>query len=547
MRFPIRSKTLVALVVLLLLLVPLSSCAPAAEPEPAPVVVVEEPVAPVVEEEPVVAEPPVEEPVEEPEEEPVEEIIEPSGTLVVAHSEKMEALDPQARLQIHSYNIALMIYDSLVNVSDNGEVLPRLATSWEQVDELTWKFTLRDDVTFHNGEPFTSESVKFTLDRLTNPDTGSAQAGVWAAYVDVDTSDPYVALIQTSVPDGTILTNLALTAMLPPVAGPTLDFTTEAIGTGPFKFVERVLDDHLTMEANEDYWGDVPRIQTVIIRDIPEATTMVSAFETGEVDLVWGIPPEERDRLDSLPGLSVVENPTFTVRFLWMNAGIEPFNNPDVRAAIRHAIDIDAIVDVLFAGQAVKATGCVAQGVVGYCQQQPHAYDPEKAIELLAQAGYPNGFDTEIKVPTYLPKQREKAEVIAGYLADVGINAQVVIQDQALWIEDLLALNWDLNLLGTGTITGDADFTLRRIYDSAAKRTGYENEELDELLRSQQSEGDLDTRLNMLCQACDILWNDGPTLWTFQTTWLYGVSDRVEGFSPRFNQFIYFNELSLVD
>jgi len=540
MRFSKSSKIIIALVALLMVLIPLSSCAPKATPEP-----VEEVVETAEEVEEVVE---TEEPeVVEATEEPVEEPTGPSGTLVVAHSEKMESLDPQARLQIHSYNIAVMLYDTLVNVSDDGEIMPRLATAWEQTDPLTWKFTLRDDVTFHNGEPFTSESVKFTLDRLTNPDTGSAQAGVWAAYVDVDTSDPYVAVIKTSVPDGTILTNLALTGMLPPVAGPSIDFTTNAVGTGPFKFVERVLDDHLTMEANENYWGDVPAIQTVIIRDIPEATTMLSAFETGEVDLVWGIPPEERDRVDNLPGLSVVEYPTFTVRFLWMNAGVEPFDNPLVRDAVRYAIDIDAIVDVLFAGQAIRATGCVAKGVVGYAPQPEFAYDPEKAIELLTEAGYPDGFDTEIKVPTYLPKQKEKAEVIAGYLADVGINAQVVIQDQALWIEDLLALNWDMNLLGTGTITGDADFTLRRIYTSAAKRTGFESEELDELLVAQQGEVDLDTRLGLLDDACSILWDDGPTVWTFQTTWLYGVSDKVQGFTPRFNQFIYFNELSLAD
>lgn len=538
MRFSKSSKILIALVALLLVIFPLSSCTPKSTPPPEPVEL-ETVEAPVDEA--------TEAPVEAATEAPVEEPTEPSGTLVVAHSEKMESLDPHARLQIHSYNVAVMLYDTLVNVSDDGKILPRLATSWEQIDPLTWKFVLRDDVTFHNGEPFTSESVKYSLDRIVNPDTGSAQSGVWAAYEDVDTSDPYVALIKTSKPDGTILTNLALTAMLPPEAGLSIDFSTNAVGTGPFKFVERVLDDHLTMEANEDYWGEVPAIQTVIIRDIPEATTMVSAFETGEVDLVWGIPPEEKDRLDNLPGLSVVEYPTFTVRFLWMNAGVEPFDNPLVRDAVRYAIDIDAITEVLFAGQAIRATGCVAKGVVGYSPQPEYAYDPEKAIELLTEAGYPDGFDTEIKVPLYLPKQKEKAEVIAGYLSEVGINAQVVVQDQALWIEDLLALNWDMNLLGTGTITGDADFTLRRIYTSSANRTGYESEELDALLASQQAEVDFDTRLDMIDQACGILWDDGPTVWTFQTTWLYGVSDKVQGFIPRFNEFIYFNELSLTD
>lgn len=469
----------------------------------------------------------------------------PTGTLRVAHSEKMEALDPQARLQIHSYNVALMIYDSLVDVDDEGNVLPRLATSWELVDENTWKFTLREGVKFHNGEPFTSESVKFTLDRVVNPDTKSPQASVWTSYDTVDTSDPYVALIKTKEPMGTMLTNLALTAMLPPEAGKTLDFATEAIGTGPFKFVEWKLDDHLTLEANEEYWGDVPKIKTVIIRDIPEATTRASALETGEVDFLWGVTPEERERLDSLPDISVIDYPTYTVRFLWLNAGREPFTKPEVRDAVRYALDLDAILETIFAGQGVRATGCIAKGVVGYCEQPPYAYDPEKAKELLVEAGYPDGFEAEVKVPTYLPKQKELAEVIAAYLGEIGIKVKVTIQDQALWIEDLMALNWDMNLLGTGTITGDADFTLRRIYQSSAKRTGFYSDELDQLLIGQQSVLDADERLDMLCQACNILWDDGPTIWLFQTSWLYGFRDNVKGFVPHYNEFIYFDKMYL--
>ncbi len=473
------------------------------------------------------------------------EVSGPQGTLVVAHGEKLESIDPQARLQIHSYNVALMIYDSLVDVSESGEILPRLATEWELLDENTWKFTLREGVKFHNGEPFTSESVKFTLDRIVDPETKSAQSGVWANYDHTETPDEYTAIVKTKAPMGTMLTNLALTAMLPPEAGKTMDFSTEAIGTGPFKFVEWVLDDHLTLEANTEYWGEVSKVETVIERWIPETTTRMSALEKGEVHLVWGVPPEEKERLDAVPDVTVVEYPTYTVRFLWMNGGREPFDNPKVRDAIRYAIDFDTIIDTLFQGQGVRATGCVAEGVFGYCKQEPYPYDPEKAKALLAEAGYPDGFETEVKVPTYLPKQKELAEVIAAYLGDIGIDLKVTIQDQALWIEDLLALNWDMNLLGTGTITGDADFTLRRIYQTSAERTGYYDDKLNELLVEQQSVLELDKRLDMLCDACAILWDEGPTIWLFTTKWLYAHRDNVQGFTPRLNEFFYYNEISL--
>jgi peptide/nickel transport system substrate-binding protein len=247
-------------------------------------------------------------------------------------------------------------------------------------------------------------------------------------------------------------------------------------------------------------------------------------------------------------GISVITYPTSTNRFLWMNGEREPFSDPLVRDAIRYAIDIDAIIEELFAGQGVRATGCVAEGVYGYSEQPAYSYDPDKARELLAEAGYKDGFQTEMKViPTIFPKQKEMAEVIAAYLADVGIEAKVTMQDQTLWIDDLLSLNWDMNLLGTGTITGDADFTLRRIYQTDAKRTGYYNDEVNTLLVEQQSVLDNEKRLEMLDTACSILWDDGPTVWLFQTTLLYGMNDRVKGFTPRSNEFIYYDKMYLED
>jgi peptide/nickel transport system substrate-binding protein len=471
----------------------------------------------------------------------------PQGTLTVAHGEKLEALDPQARLQIHSYNVALMIYDSLVDLSEAGEPLPRLATDWQLLDENTWEFTLREGVEFHNGEPFTCESVKFTLDRIVDPETNSAQSGVWANYTETECPTPYTAIVRTSAPMGTMLTNLALTAMLPPEAGETMDFSTEAIGTGPFEFVEWVLDDHLTLQANTEYWGDVPKVQTVIERWIPEETTRVSALEVGEVDLVWGVPPEEKARLDEAPNVVTVEHPTYFNRFLWMNGGREPFDDPNVRDAMRYAIDIDTIIETIFVGEAVRADSCVAEGVFGYCPQELYPYDPDRAKALLEEAGYPDGFETEMKVATFLPKHMELAEAIAAYLSTIGIDAEITLQDQALWIDDLLALNWDLNLLGTGTITGDADFTLRRIYQTSAERTGYYNDELNELLVEQQSVLDLDERLDMICDACEILWDDGPTVWLFTQQLLYAHRDRVEGFVPRLNEFFYYDEISLAE
>lgn len=462
----------------------------------------------------------------------------PSGELKIAHGETLDSLDPQAFSQIYAINIATLLYDPLVSIAEDGTVEPVLAASWEQVDDLTWKFNFRPSVKYQNGDDFTCESVKYTLDRVVNPETGSAFAGIWADYDHTDCQDDLTAIVVTKKPLGTMLSNLALTVILPASAGSDFDFSSNANGTGPYKLVSWSQDGDLVMEANAEYWGDVPKTQKVIFKNIPEDTTRVTAFETGEVDLIWGLGSEEAARLAENNDLEIVTYPTYYLRFLWMNAGVKPFDDPLVREAMRYAIDIPAIIDSLFTDQAIPATGCIAKGVIGYCEQPAFTYDPEKAKSLLAEAGYPNGFETEIKFTDNLPKQKELAQTISAYLSEVGINAAVVPQDQSVWVQELLALDWQLNLAGTTTITGDGDFTLSRIYLTSANRTGYSNAEVDELLTQQKQIVNLEEREDMMCQVCNTLWNEGPTVWLFNSMTSYGIHDYVKGFEPQTNQIL---------
>lgn len=463
----------------------------------------------------------------------------PTGELKIAHGEILDSLDPQAFAQIYALNISLLLYDPLVRIDDDGQVVPVLATSWEQQDDFTWKINLQPDVLFQDGEKFTCDSVKFTLDRVVSPEAKSALAGIWGDYDHTDCVDDITAVVVTKKPMGTFLSNLALTVMLPANAGADFDFSTQANGTGPYKLISWSHDADLVLEANAEYWGELAKTKTVVFKNIPDVTTRVAAFETGEVDFIWGLPPEEAARLSDVEGLEVITHPTFYLRFLWMNAGVEPFNNEKVRDAMRYAIDVNSIIGALFPNQALPATGCIAQGVLGYCKQPEYPYDPEKAKSLLAESGYPEGFDTEIKFATHLPRQKELAETLAAYLGEIGINVSLIQQDQSLWVQDLLAMNWQLNLAGTTTITGDGDFTLSRIYMSTAKRTGYDNLEIDNLLADQQQSVDLSQREEMMCQVCNILWDDGPTIWLFNSLHSYGIHDYVKGYEPKTNQFIY--------
>jgi len=463
------------------------------------------------------------------------------GTVTFASAEVPEALDPTISLQITNWTISFAMFDTLVTSDDSGKISPSLATSWSLVNPKAWKFTLRQGVKFHDGQPFTSASVKATLDHLVDPAVKSREAAIWASYDRTETPDDYTAIIYTKDPMGTMLSNLTLTLMIPPkTAKPLNDFP---IGTGPFKFVEWKKDDRITLVANKEYWGGAPKLDGLVFRTIPELATRITALERGEVDIVDIVPPEQFASLQKA-GIKLVDMNTSYLRFIWLgNQG--PLSNLKVRQAINLAIDRKSIIKDLFGGKAFEVDGAVAPNVIGYCKMPALQYDPVKAKQLMVEAGYPNGFDLELKTAEYLAKQKELAEVNASYLAQIGIKVKVVVQDQALWLTDLLALNWQSDQIGTSTLTGDGDYTLRRLYHSTAKRVPYTSPEMDKLLIDQQGETDPAKRQQQFCDVAKMIWDQVPTVFLFGVVQTYGVSPKVQGFVPHPSQFLYFKDVSV--
>jgi peptide/nickel transport system substrate-binding protein len=463
----------------------------------------------------------------------------PKGTLTLAVAENPEFMDPTMSLQIFNWTISFSMFDTLVTIDESGEIVPSLAESWEAIEPTAWKFTLRKGVKFHDGTPFTSAAVKATLDHIVNPDVGSRQVAIWTSYDRTETPDDYTAIIYTKEPMGTLISNLALTCIIPPN---TEGLNDHPIGTGPFKFVEWKQDDRVVVEANPDYWGGAPKLERIVFRTIPELATRISALERGEVDIVDLVPPEEFDRLEKA-GINLINQPTTYLRFIWLGDQ-GPLADRRVRQAINLAIDRQAIIDELFQGVAFEVKGVVAPSVIGYCEMGELKYDPEQAKKLMQEAGV-TGFDLELKTAEYLAKQKEMAEVIAAYLGEIGINVKVTVQEQALWIQDLMALNWEANQIGTSTLTGDADYTLRRLYHTDAKRTPHRSDRLDELLIAQMGETDPEKRQEMFCEIAEILWEEAYVIFLLGTVQTYGINPRVQNFEPRASQFMFFKDVSV--
>ena len=457
----------------------------------------------------------------------------PPSTLRVSYLQRILSLDPHgsAGAERMSWIIGRHLYNQLVSWDYTAKKFqPQLALSWRNTDPTTWQFELRRGVKFHDGREFTSASVKTSVERVIA--MKGPLAPLFAPVQSVETPDPYRVVIKTSEPVGTMLSSLTILAMVPAGTPPTPDFGDHPIGTGPFKFVEFVRDARLVLDANTNYWQPgVPKAQRLIFVDIPEVAARATAVETGEIDIAVGLPPEQMKRLRTVQGVKVEVGPTTLTRALWINASRQPFTDVRVRHALQHAINVNAITSSLVAGIATPSTSSVASNLVCYTKMPPITYDTTLARKLLAEAGFPRGFDTTIKWTEGNPKEREVSDAIVGQLALVGIRVKNMQQPRAIWLDDLLKLNWDFEIATTGGGTGDPDFTLRRLYHTRSKRTGWSNPEFDKLVDDAAASVNLQQRCSMYKRAQEILWDQGPAVFLFDPLESYAFRTRVQGFT----------------
>lgn len=461
-----------------------------------------------------------------------------TGTVTVVPPQNLQTLDPNIGVTEITRMVTGHMYDQIIYLADDASLQPMLAESWQPLDDRTWEFKLRQDVTFHDGTPFNAEVMKFTIERILDPDYNSLQRTFWVPVTEITTPDEFTCVIETESPMGVMPYVMALTTPVHPDVGMDAEgFPAEPIGTGPYKFVEWLKDDRVVMEANPDYWGGPPQIQQVVFREIPELSTRMSAFEAGEVDVVLEIVPEDVERIQGREALDVLNVETFRTSWLWMNGQREPFTDVRVRQAIQHAINFEDIANSIIQGVGYRAQAPIAPTVFGsHSDLPPYEYNPDRARDLLAEAGYPNGFETTAKGMGErggYTRFGDVAEVVLAYLGEVGISVEPIVTDPATGNQDLLELNWDLHFAGSTAVTGDADNGMSRLYLCSANRTGWCNDEVDRLLLIGRQSTDQTERLNAYRDAQEILWREGPSVWTYHHLDTVGVNDRIGGFVPR--------------
>ena len=445
-------------------------------------------------------------------------------------------LDPHAQNEGPTTQVSRQIYEALVTRGLDMSIGPQLATKWKAVDPNTWYFFLRDDVKFSNGQPMTSEDVVFSILRA------KQRTSDFKEYIStisgVKAIDKYTVQIKTSKPNPILLNQLsnifimskewsAKNFALSPQnwdAGQETFSATNAMGTGPFKITLREPNTKTVFKKNGKWWGNVEHnITEIQLLPIKNAATRVAALLSGEIDLVTDAPVQDLGRIESSAGHKVASTPQMRTIFLGMdqaadklrsgNTGDNPFKKKEVRQALYQAIDIEAIKKKVMRGLSEPAGIITFPGVTGYTNalDKRLPYDVDAAKKLLADAGYPSGFDVELRCPNDRYVNDEAiCTAVVGMLGKIGVNVNLFSQTKSKHFKELKDNQGDFYMLGWGVPTLDSHYVFHYLYETDASwnKVNFSNADVDAAIRVMEGEVDLDKRNAAIAKAWKIVKDD---------------------------------------
>ena len=467
----------------------------------------------------------------------------PEGRIVIAQGTDAASLDPQLQNDAFSTSILSNVFDTLVYRTADLGLEPGLATSWELIDDTTWRLTLREGVTFHNGDAFTADDVKFTLERPLDAALGSPLAGRFAVIAGVDVIDGLTVDVRTTAPYPLLPARLSEWFMLSKAyveATPQATLSISPVGTGAYVFVDWVKDDRLHLRANEAYWRGAPAIRDVTFRPIPELSTRVAALQSGDVDLVTNVPAFRQAEVDGNANLDIRTVPSTFFQYVALDGTKNPvLDDVRVRQAIQYATNVPEIVEFLFDGAAAQIAVPLAFGTFGLDESiEPYPYDPERARELLAEAGYPDGIRFAMDAPVgRYAQDKETAEALVGQWSESGITVDLTINEWSVQLTKYRAGTelTDSHFMGWGTSTFDADDVFFGAFVNQPTKNNYENPELSELVLRARTSLDPAERADLYAQAQRIVYDDVPWITLFQQVDIYGVRSDID-WQPRADQ-----------
>ncbi|MDR1709018.1 MAG: glutathione ABC transporter substrate-binding protein GsiB [Candidatus Accumulibacter sp.] len=467
--------------------------------------------------------------------------------VVLAVASTFTTLDPYDANDTLSMAVAKSFYQGLFGFDKDMKLINVLAESYEpSADGLTYTIKLKSGIKFHDGTDFNAAAVKANFDRVTNPDNKLKRYGLFnriakteaidAATVKFTLKEPFSPFINVLAhPSGVIISPAAMQKY-------GKDIAFNPVGTGPFTFVEWKQTDYLKVKKFDGFWQKgLPKVDTLTWKPVIDNNTRATVMQTGEAHFAYPLPFEQAEKLKQSDKVDVVAGSSIVQRWLAMNTLQKPFNDPKVRQAVNYAINKEAVAKVAFAGYAVPAEGPVPPGVEYAQRFGVWPYDPAKAKQLLAEAGYPNGFETTLWSAYNHSTAQKVIEVAQQQLAQVGIKAQIQALEAGQRVErveswkDPQTAPVRMYYIGWSSSTGEADWALRPLLASEAWPPGllntayYKNELVDANIAKALNTTDKAEKEKLYKAAQEQIWKDAPWVFLVTEKMLYARAKNVSG------------------
>lgn len=454
--------------------------------------------------------------------------------IIVGYHMEPATLDPNNMGDGGSFMVTAQIYEGLLWLTDDLEVEPMLAKSWDITEDgLKYTFHLEEDVQFHNGEPLTADDVLFSYQRAMDGGYAGSVTDIIDTMQAIDEHTFEVTLKYAYEPALECFASHFLRVVSKKAVeecGDSFSYNPVDAGTGPYKFVSWDSGNNIVLEANEGYWREEASIKKMEIRFLADQTTLSSALEAGDLD-VAPISVTDVLKYEDNPDMGYLSKASTTLNFVGFNNAETPFDNKLVRQAIAYCCDTDELILCAFDSEmgGTATAGAVPSDGFGYNKElQLYPKDVEKAKELLAEAGYANGFTTTIYTPNNTPR-KNIATYLQSCLAEIGITADIEVMEQAAVLDEIRAGNCPIFIMGFSGVAGDADFFYYGNFHSGQtyNYSNYYNEEIDEKLDKAKQSTDSTERESLYKEISETIYEDVPVLPTYFQNGLWGFKSNL--------------------
>ena len=453
----------------------------------------------------------------------------PGGSVVYGMTQDLASLDPHVDTDAGTRDVVFNLYEGLVKPTSDGGFIPAVASDYIISDDAkTYTFTLRDGITFHDGTPVTIEDVKYSIDRYAEIQGESSAFSSLVDSVEVQDDKTMVVNLKESYSEFLPMMTIAI------IPQSNEDPAGNPIGTGPFKYVSYTPGQNLELEKYDGYWQEgVPSLDSVEFKFIADVDTAFVELQAGTIDILKYLTSAQAETLGD--DYNIVQGSMNLVHAMYLNSAYEPLSKTEVRQALCYAVDRDAINNFIFGGKSHIIGSHMIPAMSKYYEPEAetvYSYDPEKAKELLADAGYADGFDLEITVPSSYSQHVDSAQIIADELSQVGINVTLNQVEWSTWLQDVYkGGNFQATVIGFDGTLAPSDWLKKYVTDDAKNFMHYSNTEYDDVFNTAYTTVDDDVKVENYKKAQMILAEDAAAVYIEDPANLVAVSKKFGGYT----------------